>query len=872
MQTLNNLSLRSKFLAAPIIGLLMMLFVGILLVTVYIKEQHIFSHIDRQEMKAVEQLTSLFTDLSIYHEEIHDLLVNRSRELGIDKLYQHARNNAAKIAIIRAKLTSEQFLTKTMDVDGSQLLSKIRDGFNSYYDHHSSTVNLIQSDLPKAQHHLHKATDLYNQLQIDLFQLLGAIRAHITGEFTELRTFNKNAFIGLVILALASIVAMLTTASFFSRTMVADFRMMITALSDLAMGNSSTPIPENKHNYAEMANVVNALAVFKQSLRKNEEHTDTIMQINQALEAEVQQRRKNEDKLALAASVFENSLEGIVITDTKARILDVNSAFENITGYSREEAIGQTPRLLKSNRHDESFYQNMWARITQKGMWQGEIWNRRKNGEVYPEWRNITMVKDKHGKPAQYISIFTDITEKKLSEEKIYHLAHYDVLTGLPNRMMFKERLNHSLASAQRNNSLLAVLFLDLDRFKLINDTFGHPTGDLLLKSVSERIHSCLREEDTVGRQSGDEFILILENLKSNNNAAQVAEKILAAINQQLFLDGNEIYPNASIGISLFPNDGTDAATLIKNADSAMYKSKQSGRNTYSFYTEAMQESARERLDLENKLRHGLELDEFILYYQPRIDSRINMILGAEALIRWQQPELGLVPPDKFIPIAEETGLILPIGEWVLDAACRQYKEWQENGIAPQSISVNLSGRQFHDPALVDTIYTIVTDSGVDPKNVELEITESFLMQDPELSRKAVTSLRELGFHISIDDFGTAYSSLSQLKQFPVDHLKIDRSFIRDIPTDADDMAITCAIISMGQNLNMDIIAEGVETREQLEFLKASGCFEVQGYYYSPPKPAPVFSQLLEDGIITPEDQSGGQTDIIQISQATDSA
>jgi len=438
--------------------------------------------------------------------------------------------------------------------------------------------------------------------------------------------------------------------------------------------------------------------------------------------------------------------------------------------------------------------------------------------------------------------------------------------------MMFKERLNQSLASSHRNNSLLAIMFLDLDRFKLINDTYGHPTGDLLLKEVSQRIQDCLREEDVVGRQGGDEFTIILENLSSNNNAAHIAEKIISAINQTLHIDGNEIFPHASIGISLYPNDGEDTSSLIKNADSAMYKAKEQGRNTYSFYTDTMQESARERLDLENKLRRGLEQEEFILYYQPRVDIRTNMILGAEALIRWQQPELGLVSPIKFIPVAEETGMILSIGEWVLEAACQQYKEWQEHGIAPQSISVNLSGRQFQDPDLVETIHNIVTNAGVSPENIELEITESFLMHDPDLSSLSILTLRRLGFHVAIDDFGTAYSSLCQLKRFPVDHLKIDRSFIRDIPADADDMAITCAIIAMGKNLNMEIIAEGVETREQMEFLKASGCFEVQGYYHSPPKSAQDFALLLTDKIIIPEDQTCGQAEIQDQNKTTDLA
>lgn len=553
---------------------------------------------------------------------------------------------------------------------------------------------------------------------------------------------------------------------------------------------------------------------------------------------DITERKRREEEVRLAASVFSGTSEGIVITDQGGIILQVNRAFTEITGFQPEEAIGQTPRLLRSDHHDELFYRQFWKELTGSGSWQGEIWNRRKNGGVHPVWQNISAIRDDSGRIVQYISIFSDITDKKISEQRIEHLAHYDVLTDLPNRVLFNERCEHALSRARREGHELVLMFLDLDRFKHINDSLGHPVGDRLLQQVAERLRKLVREEDTIARLGGDEFVVVLEEVHDINVVPSVAEKLLGAFGEPFVVSDSLLHVSSSIGIALYPEDGRDVTTLVRNADAAMYRAKESGRNNYQFYTREMTVLAHERVSLENSLRQAVEMDELVLHYHPQYDLASGGLVGVEALVRWNHPEKGMIPPDRFIPLAEESGLILPIGGWVLREACRQAQAWLDAGRSFGRVAVNVSGHQVERGDFIEQVCNVLQETGLPPGCLELEITESFFMQHTGQAVSTLEALRELGVSLAIDDFGTGYSSLSYLKQLPVNKLKIDRSFIQDIPGGRLDMAIVRAVIALGRGLEMRVIAEGVERDEQSRFLLAEGCDEAQGFLYTRPLPA----------------------------------
>lgn len=550
-------------------------------------------------------------------------------------------------------------------------------------------------------------------------------------------------------------------------------------------------------------------------------------------------------EIQLAATVFDASSDAIIITDSDNSIISVNAAFCEITGYSAQDVIGQTPEILNSGRHDIGFYHAMWRDLLETGRWSGEVWNRRKNGEIFAELLTINAVRNYRGEISHYVSIFADITEHKQTEEHMRHLAHYDALTNLPNRTLFNDRLGQALINAQRDNGKAAVMFLDLDRFKNINDTLGHGIGDLLLQEVAVRLTGCVRQGDTVSRLGGDEFVVLLPELNDEKDARLVAQKLLNAAVFPMVLEGRELHISASIGISYYPMDGANAETLMKNADVAMYRAKEEGRNNFQFYHASMNARSFERLAMETSMRYALNRGEFDLYYQPRFSLPEGKIVGAEALIRWNHPDLGLVSPGLFIPLAEETGLILPIGEWVLKQVAAQGKAWQQAGFPPLLLAVNVSARQFRRVDFAGEVLQILRNSGFDPHHLELELTESTLMTHVEENIETLKKLNALGIRIAIDDFGTGYSSLSYLKRLPVDILKIDRSFVSEVPDNRDGAAIVEAIIAMAHSMGLHIIAEGVETAEQLEFLQMRKCSEIQGYYFSHPLPAEQFEQLL---------------------------
>ncbi|MBF0195238.1 MAG: EAL domain-containing protein [Magnetococcales bacterium] len=561
---------------------------------------------------------------------------------------------------------------------------------------------------------------------------------------------------------------------------------------------------------------------------------------------DITNRRKTENRLLLAKKVIENASEAILVTDANSNITDVNPAYEKISGYSLAEVLGKHPSITKSGRHSKSFYEDMWNQILERGSWSGEIWDRRKSGEVYPKWLSISAIKNSAGEVENYVGLFMDISQQKVAEEKLEKLAFYDPLTQLPNRALFRDRLNLEIQKNRRNGSQSALFFIDLDHFKHVNDTLGHDYGDKLLIKVAQRIGSCLRESDSVCRLGGDEFTVILVGLHRIEDAGNIAKSIIDKLHTAFDLDGSEVFIGGSIGIALCPVNGNDYETLTKNADIAMYRAKESGRGNYKFFTQDMDEKNAIRLALEGDLRKAVNNLEFTVYYQPKIDLKTGKINGMEALVRWIHPIKGIIPPGDFIPLAEETGLIIPLGEWVLQESCIQVKKWWDAGLPQLRVAVNLSPLQFQAPNLVEKVHATLTQTGLDPMGLELEITESMAMDSVESAIEKVACLRDLGVQISIDDFGTGYSSLSHLKKFPLHALKIDQSFVRDLTIDSDDAAIVASILSMAKSMNLKVVAEGVENIEQLNFLKDKDCQEVQGFYFSRPISSQEFEKLLQ--------------------------
>jgi diguanylate cyclase (GGDEF)-like protein/PAS domain S-box-containing protein len=557
---------------------------------------------------------------------------------------------------------------------------------------------------------------------------------------------------------------------------------------------------------------------------------------------DISKQRQTEKELRRAATVFEHSTAAIVVTDPAGRIVQVNDAFQRITGYSGEEVMGLLPTALSADRQQANQMTFVRDQILRAGKWEGELWLKRKDGDTYPCWIGITAVRDAEDDLVSYVCFFSDMSERKASEKRIHRLAYYDSLTQLPNRTLFQDRLHSSLQLASRRGAWVALMFLDLDRFKPINDSLGHAAGDRMLKEVAMRLASCVEEDDTVARMGGDEFTFLLRPCPDRDEALtraiHVGERVLASLTEPFVLSGREFFVTASIGIALSPQDGDDISQLMKNADTAMYHAKERGKNNFQFYQAEMNARALERLELESDLRHALEQRQFVLHYQPQFLADGQTLTGVEALLRWQHPVRGLVPPCDFIPALEELGLVVEVGDWVIGEACRQIAQWQAQGRAVPKVSVNLSARQFADGKLAQRIAALLEASGIVPGCLELELTESILMQDVGEAMRMLDSLKQLGPSIAIDDFGTGYSSLNYLKQFPIDVLKIDRSFVDGLPEGEQDGQIARAIIAMAHSLGLSVIAEGVETQAQLDFLREHGCDEVQGFYLGRPIPA----------------------------------
>ncbi len=580
-------------------------------------------------------------------------------------------------------------------------------------------------------------------------------------------------------------------------------------------------------------------------------HAKTVM-----LFTDITPQKETERHLQLYAEVFGHIGEGVLISDADNRIVEVNAAVSRITGYAREELIGATPGTFKSGLHEPSFYQALWDALHRTGYWQGEILDRTRDGRVLPLLQTISAVRDAEGRLTHYISVMTDISSIKETQSRLDFLAHHDALTELPNRLLFGDRLNHVIERAEREGGAVALLFIDLDRFKNINDSLGHQIGDQLLIEAARRLKGLVRRADTLARLGGDEFVVLMEGQATPAAAVRLADEMVAAFRQPFEVNGIDLHIGCSIGITLYPEDGMDAVALLKNADTAMYRAKEAGRDGHVRYSAELSEAARNKVAIENALRAAVRDGGFELHYQPIMDIQSGRVIAGEALVRWSQGPAGANTPDCFIPLAEETRLIVPLGEWILREALASMRAWHARDLGLEYVSVNISAVQLAQPGFPDRVIALLNESGVPGHQLQIELTENVLMHDIELCAWVLTHLREHGIRVAIDDFGTGYSSLSYLKQLPIDILKIDRSFVRDIPGDANDCAIAAAVIGLARTLGLDSIAEGIETREQQDYLAWIGCDKVQGYLHARPSPAADFAEFvaachgrLDDGL-----------------------
>ncbi|TPG77233.1 phosphodiesterase DibA [Pseudomonas arsenicoxydans] len=554
--------------------------------------------------------------------------------------------------------------------------------------------------------------------------------------------------------------------------------------------------------------------------------------------ARLRERHADRERLSQAAAVFDCTREGVLVTDSNGLIVHVNRAFMAITGYQCDEVLGQQPSLFKSGRHPPAFYQSMYATLNSCGEWSGEIWNRRKSGEIYPQWQTIRIIHDDRGRRSHYVAVFSDISAIKNSEHELKRLAHHDPLTDLPNRLLFTDRVEQALASAQIHKRGCALLMIDLDHFKMINDSLGHTVGDQLLKAVAEHLKTMFGPGMTLARLGGDEFAVLAESCPQVAQAAALAQRIIDGLREPFYIDGHRLFINASVGISQFPSDALSAEQMLRNADSALFKAKSAGRDGYALYTEELTAHAQQRVEIAFELRRALQQQELRVYYQPVHDLKTSRLIGVEALVRWAHPQRGLVSPAEFIPIAERTGLIAEIDAWVMQQACQQMCQWQAAGVGLAFVAVNVSSRLFARRELYQQVAQVLDATGLDPAYLELEVTESAVMEDPEVALEQMHRLRELGVRLAIDDFGTGYSSLLRLKRLPVQKLKIDQGFVAGLPWDEDDAAIVRVIIALAQSMGMQVHAEGIEQVEQAGFLLEHECDLGQGYWFGRPVPA----------------------------------
>lgn len=784
-------------------------------------------------LAVITEASSLVVDIGHLHKAVSDVLDDAADgkldEAGVYRIHSRIVND---LAALDQRIKTLRQNANDLDVNSSEI-DALQQDFDGYRNFVMMSTDIASVDPKTASNYILKAQQRYLSFAQNAHSVSSLLADRNRSRITTSLATSKFNFIRIIEIGLIGLLAMLGLSYFSAARLSQRMGKVIDALRILARKDiEPPPLPQMVEIQAKETGDIKAIAEAVLSFR----------------EALIEQK-KSEAEIRIAATAFE-SQEGMLIADVNHVILRVNSAFTDITGYTAEEVIGKDTRILNSGRQDASFYSSMWEKVNSDGAWKGEIWNRRKNGEIYPENLTITAVKNQDGVVTNYVASHTDITSRKESEKKIQHLAFYDPLTELPNRRLLLDRLHHALASSGRSGRQGALLFIDLDNFKDLNDTLGHHKGDMLLKQVAKRLTSCVREGDSVARLGGDEFVVVLEDLStaSIDAAAQaelVGEKIVANLSLPYQLATHEYHCTPSIGAVLFNEKHQAVEDLLKQADIAMYQAKKAGRNTLRFFDPQMQETINARATLEGELRKAIDYQQFQLYYQIQVDSAHHP-WGAEALIRWIHPEHGVVPPTQFIPLAEETGLIVPIGRWVLEMACAQLKAWEDDPLTRDLVlAVNVSAKQFRQPDFASQVRTAVQHHAINPKLLKLELTESMFLENVEQTIATMNTLKTIGVRFSLDDFGTGYSSLQYLKRLPLDQLKIDQSFVRDIATDISDKTIVRTIIAMAQSLNLDLIAEGVETEEQRQRLLSKGCTHFQGFLFGDPIPIDQFDALL---------------------------
>ena len=808
-------------------------------------------------------IRSLLNERLIRAEQLAQL----EREIGYGGLIHDFKNYVLRgeanyfDSFLTRLSSSQNYLTTFNDVanlthDEKQAIEVIEQTLNRYHQH----ILLAKMSRDKGRH----AEQIDDEIRIDDSQAVAAIKQlqqsdvgidtdqwwhlsslridefraisnHIRSEMQSLASNEEQKAIDSLVLYVTTFILIFIATLYFSflvvRRIVAKIKYISTAMTTM----------EVEHKFNQPLKV-----------RGNDEITDMVIAFNHMLT----ERNKSEGEQKISAAVFKYASEAIMITDANNQIETVNPAFCHISGFSVEEVLGKSPNILNSGKHDNHFYHKMWQSLEQDNSWQGEIWNKRKNGEIYPEFLAISVVRDKDKKPLQYISLFSDITKHKKYEEDIWLQANYDSLTGLPNRDLCLERLHNKLLKGVGGDNEVALLFIDLDRFKFVNDTWGHSSGDELLKLAAIRLRNCIREKDTVARFGGDEFVVLLIGLSNRFAIERVVKNILTSLSMPFHLGGNnEAVVSASIGVTVGPSDGDNVELLLKNADTAMYQAKAAGRNTYQFFTKSMNEAVSRRMHIEQALRQAIKHQEFVLHYQPVVSLKNGEIIGAEALIRWQHPSKGLIYPDNFIEVAEDAGLIEPIGQWVIEQACTDLKHWHSLGLELQ-VAVNVSSRQCKQTSktpIKDIIKTALKVNDISPSNLKVEITESLLMDNSEEMMTTLQDIRSLGVAIYMDDFGTGYSSLSYLKHFPIDVMKIDRSFIAGSIDDKTDASLVEAVVLIGHSLSLKLVGEGIETKQHYDYLRSLGCDYGQGYFISKPIVSADFIILCQQVTSSPK-------------------